>query len=728
MKISFDFKSLYSDWSAPRSSQQTIKENNPFISNIVQTSISFTKNVPAIPFGKIYQKLKSFSQSLKTKIDINKTFLVVNYYFKSALIEEQNVSNEFIQNQIIEFEGVQVVIESYASEFQIALINKNLENIKKILTKEPSLVNQLNYDGVPPLAVAIFLEDLEIMSLLIQNGADCHYVDAQNENLIYKIAAKKNKEMLNLLLKSGVSIDEAMGKSPPALITACNNQERDIMEFLIQAGADVNIVDHEGNTPLLKAIENNDLDAVKILLDRSADIDQINLKTGINPIYSALQNKGDIAVYLVERGAYLNYIYSEGFTLLEVINSLNTHSFRELEDLRQIFYRKGLYRTLTDNIFHRKMLAHVWGIGGGLGFKVNGGLVMYEMFLPNNGLQKLRENFLECLPCLKEKFPCFFNALVEEKLILANKQSILNYNMNETTAETIIKNSQIFPQILTNSWDEKHVTCIVIYKNQLVKVNRGAGNGFFGLEYFRMDKVLTPEIIDKIRDISSRSFFYDELDQLLNLQFEKVQEFSPQEVGNCGWASPKLAEFAVLELLKNETKYASDSAEDVIKQIYKAFTSFAREQELEKYLQRLQRYPGELDWQLLFGIREKINVKLSYDKLTSTQRENFERALLHFDTYLPRFLSVNAENKDSIIYYLMAAKDKEKIVEALKLGLDCFEFIENYENTGAQLDNDLYLFLIEQNLIINFENYDNEQLEIYNKLIDYRKSFIEKAA
>ena len=728
MKIPFHFKSLYSNWRAPPSSQQTIKENNHFISNIVQTSISFTENVSAITFGGIYQKIKSFSQSLTSKIDVNKTFLVVNSYFKSALIEDQAVSNELIQKQTIKFEGVKVEFESYALEFQIALINKNLKNIQKILTKEPSLVNQLNYDGVPPLAVAIFLEDLEIMSLLIQNGADCRYVDEQNENLIYKIATKKNQEMLNVLLKSGLSINEAINNSPPALITACNNKERDIMEFLIQAGADVDVVDQEGNTPLLKAIENADLASVKMLLKYSADIDAINLKSGVNPIFYALQHDFDIVIYLIKKGAYLDYIYLEGFTLLEIINSLNTYSFRKLEDLKQIFYRKGLYSTLTDNIFHRKMLAHVWGIGKGLGFKVNGGLVPYEMSFPNNGLQKLRENFLECLPCLKEKFPCFFNALVEEKLILANKQSVLNYNMDETNAETIIKNSQIFPQILINPWDEKHVTCIVIYENQLVKINRGAGNGFYGLQYYRMDKVLTPEIIDKIRNKSSRRFFYDELDQLLNLQFEKAQEFSPQDVANCVWASSKLAEFAILELLKSKTNHALDSEDNIVNQIYKAFTSFAREQELEKYLQRLQRYPDELDWQLLFEIREKINLKLSYDKLTSVQRENFERALSHFDTYLPRFLTVNAENKYSIIYYLMAAKDKEKIVEALKLGLDCFELIENYENTGAQLDNDLYLFLIEQNLIINFENYDEEQLQIYNKLIDYRKSFIEKAA
>jgi len=719
MKIPFDFKSLYSDWRAPVSSQQTIKENNHFISNIVQMSISFTKNVPATPFGEIYKKLKSFSQSLTSKIDVNKTFSLVNSYFKPIMIEKQ----------IIEYEGAKVEFENYALEFQLALINKNLKNIQKILTKEPFLVNQLNYDGFSPLAVAIFLEDLETISLLIQNGADCHYVDGQNENLIYKIAAKKNKDMLNLFLKSGLSIDESINNSPPALITACNNQERDIMEFLIQAGANVNVVDQEGNTPLLKAIENTDLASVKILLKYSADIDAFNLKIGTNPIYCALQHDFDIATYLVKKGAYLDYIYPEGVTLLESINSLDTYSFTELEYLRQIFYKKGLYyRTLTDNIFHRKMLAHVWGIGKELGFKVNGEFVTYEMSFANNGLQKLEENFLECLPCLKEKFPSFFNKSVEEKLILANKQSVLNYNQAETTAENIIKDSQSFPQILINRWVEGHITSVVIYENQLVKINRGAGNGFYGLQYYRMDKALTPEIIDKIRNKSSRSFFYDELDKLLNLQFEKVQEFSPQDVANCVWASPKLAEFAVLELLKSKTNYALDSEDNIVNQIYKAFTSFAREQELEKYLQRLQHYPDELDWQLLFEIREKINLKLSYDKLSSIQRENFERALLHFDTYLPRFLSVNSENKESIIYYLMAAKDKERITEALKLGLNGFEFIQKYANTGAQTANEVALFLLEQALLINFEAYNEEQLQMCKAIIDFQKSLMEKAA
>lgn len=146
------------------------------------------------------------------------------------------------------------------------------------------------------MEIAVKNSNKEIVSLLIENGADIHYCGP-----LVTAVESGDKDMVSLLIQKGADVNTAYGKP---LITAIQKGEKEIVSLLIEKGANVNL-DYEGKLPLdftkngeiiallkthdartkqeqnildidfISAVRNQDIEKVKALIPQVSNIDII---------------------------------------------------------------------------------------------------------------------------------------------------------------------------------------------------------------------------------------------------------------------------------------------------------------------------------------------------------------------------------------------------------------------------------------------------------------------
>jgi len=125
--------------------------------------------------------------------------------------------------------------------------------IIRALIEAKADINKLSHGG-SPLRIAVHSRDLEVVKLLLANGAN---PNAEAFTVLSDLAKKEGRRTLpgywNTVLHEAV----AKGSLP-------------IVEALLAAGADPNRTDHEGKTPMAIAEEKGFAELVALLKDRTA--------------------------------------------------------------------------------------------------------------------------------------------------------------------------------------------------------------------------------------------------------------------------------------------------------------------------------------------------------------------------------------------------------------------------------------------------------------------------
>ncbi len=122
---------------------------------------------------------------------------------------------------------------------------------------------------------AIEDNDINRVKQLIAQGVDVNAAHEVHGNTLLIISILQNNiDIIELLINKGadVNIENRHGETP--LLLAVYEEDIDIVELLIDTGAGINIKDDAGDTPLSLAVGNNDKYIIRLLLNAGAEVTQ----------------------------------------------------------------------------------------------------------------------------------------------------------------------------------------------------------------------------------------------------------------------------------------------------------------------------------------------------------------------------------------------------------------------------------------------------------------------
>ena len=161
--------------------------------------------------------------------------------------------------------GVSFPSDTQAPDIISAARNGNIAQVKKILTKNPELVNKKDSSQCTPLHWAAFMGYYKTAKLLIENGADLKAKDKLNSTPLHIAVIKRHQRLARLLVDSGAPINAKGYEDLTALHLAAYRGLRPLIKYLVSKGADLNAKESRGWTPLKVAEKFGNKKTVELL-------------------------------------------------------------------------------------------------------------------------------------------------------------------------------------------------------------------------------------------------------------------------------------------------------------------------------------------------------------------------------------------------------------------------------------------------------------------------------
>lgn len=203
-----------------------------------------------------------------------------------------------------------------AQDLMTAIESKNYEQVERLL-QTGSKVNKPNREGQYPLWHAVWNNDGEMVRLLIRYGADVNQKFKAKKAGISCLHIASQEGFLNIvqiLVENGAGVDEKGAGNQTALRVAARNGRTDIVKYLMEKGAEIDTRGDDQATPLEAAAGKGHMDIVEMLLAAGANINHQD-KDRDTPLGEAAYNGQEAMVkYLLEKGADASLKNKEGYT------------------------------------------------------------------------------------------------------------------------------------------------------------------------------------------------------------------------------------------------------------------------------------------------------------------------------------------------------------------------------------------------------------------------------
>ncbi|KAK3802234.1 hypothetical protein RRG08_004524 [Elysia crispata] len=180
-------------------------------------------------------------------------------------------------------------------ELHVAVINNNTPDVISVLKQGVDINYPWSNPAVPsikdsttPLIAAVSLNHVEIVMILIRNGASINRTDKYGCTPLYKAAFHGRVTLVDMLLKEGAEVDKADKENQTPLYICVQNaivhSSYATVMRLLAAGASVNIPDRYGRVPLHGAAHWKLKELIRVLLESNSHVNAVDNK-GRTPLY-----------------------------------------------------------------------------------------------------------------------------------------------------------------------------------------------------------------------------------------------------------------------------------------------------------------------------------------------------------------------------------------------------------------------------------------------------------
>ncbi len=178
-------------------------------------------------------------------------------------------------------------------------------------------INCRDYEGKTALMYAVEKQNIQIVNLLIENGADVNLCDECGTSALLIACDLGNIEICDILIKKGANkyAEDAIGYNP--FMIAITRGFKQICELLIHNGVDVNNTKYLNYTPLMIASMYGKYEICELLIKYGAKANA-KMSSGDNALSCAFsyalvcgKNLINICKYLIDNGAEIPELSSQ---------------------------------------------------------------------------------------------------------------------------------------------------------------------------------------------------------------------------------------------------------------------------------------------------------------------------------------------------------------------------------------------------------------------------------
>ena len=226
---------------------------------------------------------------------------------------------------------------AWPQEIFDALRKRDVQAVKALIEKSPSVLDSRDGDGMTPLHYAVMGDDAAFIHYLLDKGAKLELQDARATTPLLLAAMNDRTEAAKVLIKRGADLEKRDDYARTALILCARERgQAATARVLLDAGARIDAADKFGGTALGLAAWRGKREFVDLLLERGAAVPEsgepwrrllsLSASQGLSGLFRRLTDKGQDLKAMGVSGETLLHAAAQGGAS-EIVGALLERGF-----------------------------------------------------------------------------------------------------------------------------------------------------------------------------------------------------------------------------------------------------------------------------------------------------------------------------------------------------------------------------------------------------------------
>ncbi|MGC8660804.1 MAG: ankyrin repeat domain-containing protein [Desulfomonilaceae bacterium] len=143
--------------------------------------------------------------------------------------------------------------------------------------------------------------NLEIVTLLLEKGANIHAKDGKGLDPLTMAAKAGNLNLTKMLLEKGANLNVSTNEGDSAVMLAAKNRHGEVVNLLLSHGSKIPSIEKDGQDVIIAVIK-GDVNRIKQLAEKGADMDAKTVGGGRNGLFwAAAMGNVDVERYFLEK-------------------------------------------------------------------------------------------------------------------------------------------------------------------------------------------------------------------------------------------------------------------------------------------------------------------------------------------------------------------------------------------------------------------------------------------